>query len=102
MSPSIAEEVIHPAYQAPSHVGYIHLILDSHFSSLKNPVTLKHSSGDITWGNGKNWVLFAGPDIIEDEGLVKETGAEIKVPLFIDEGEMINVDTRTGEYMSRA
>ena len=31
-----------------------------------------------------------------------ETGAEIKVPLFIDEGEMINIDTRTGEYMSRA
>jgi elongation factor P len=31
-----------------------------------------------------------------------ETGAEIKVPLFIDEGDMINVDTRTGEYMSRA
>ena len=31
-----------------------------------------------------------------------ETGAEIKVPLFIDQGEMINVDTRTGEYMSRA
>lgn len=31
-----------------------------------------------------------------------ETGAEIKVPLFIDEGEIINVDTRTGEYMSRA
>ena len=31
-----------------------------------------------------------------------ETGAEIKVPLFIDEGEMINVDTRTGEYLSRA
>ena len=33
---------------------------------------------------------------------VLETGAEIKVPLFIDEGEMINVDTRTGEYSSRA
>ncbi|MBQ6020136.1 MAG: elongation factor P [Clostridia bacterium] len=31
-----------------------------------------------------------------------ETGAEIRVPLFIDEGEMIQVDTRTGEYMSRA
>ena len=31
-----------------------------------------------------------------------ETGAEIKVPLFIDEGEIIQVDTRTGEYMSRA
>ena len=31
-----------------------------------------------------------------------ETGAEIKVPLFINEGEKIQVDTRTGEYMSRA
>ena len=31
-----------------------------------------------------------------------ETGAEIKVPLFIDEGESINIDTRTGEYLSRA
>ncbi len=33
---------------------------------------------------------------------ILETGAEIKVPLFIDEGEKIQVDTRTGEYMSRA
>ena len=31
-----------------------------------------------------------------------ETGAEIRVPLFIDEGEMIRVDTRTGEYLERA
>lgn len=31
-----------------------------------------------------------------------ETGVEIKVPLFINEGELIQVDTRTGEYMSRA
>ena len=31
-----------------------------------------------------------------------ETGAVIKVPLFIDEGEMIKIDTRTGEYLSRA
>ena len=31
-----------------------------------------------------------------------ETGAEIKVPLFIAEGEMIRIDTRTGEYMERA
>ena len=31
-----------------------------------------------------------------------ETGAEIKVPIFINEGEMIRVHTRTGEYMERA
>ena len=31
-----------------------------------------------------------------------ETGAEIRVPIFINEGEKIRVDTRTGEYMERA
>lgn len=31
-----------------------------------------------------------------------ETGAVVKVPLFISEGEVLRVDTRTGEYVSRA
>nr|CRH04683.1 Elongation factor P [Candidatus Magnetococcus massalia] len=31
-----------------------------------------------------------------------ETGAEIKVPLFVNEGERVKVDTRKGEYMERA
>ena len=31
-----------------------------------------------------------------------ETGAEIKVPLFIEIGDILKVDTRTGEYVSRA
>jgi len=31
-----------------------------------------------------------------------ETGAVVKVPLFVDQGELIKVDTRTGEYVSRA
>jgi len=31
-----------------------------------------------------------------------ETGAIINVPIFINEGEKIKVDTRTGEYMARA
>ena len=33
---------------------------------------------------------------------ILETGAEIKVPLFIEQGELIRIDTRTGEYMERA
>lgn len=33
---------------------------------------------------------------------IVETGAEIRVPLFIDEGEKIKIDTRTGEYIERA
>ena len=31
-----------------------------------------------------------------------ETGAIVKVPLFIDKGELLKIDTRTGEYVSRA
>jgi elongation factor P len=30
-----------------------------------------------------------------------ETGAVVRVPLFIEEGETIKVDTRSGEYVSR-
>ena len=31
-----------------------------------------------------------------------ETGAVVKVPLFINEGDVLKIDTRTGEYLSRA
>ena len=31
-----------------------------------------------------------------------ETGAVIKVPIFINEGEILRIDTRTGEYLERA
>jgi elongation factor P len=32
---------------------------------------------------------------------VTNTGAKIQVPIFIEQGEMVKVDTRTGEYVSR-
>ena len=31
-----------------------------------------------------------------------ETGATVRVPLFIQEGELLKIDTRTGEYVARA
>jgi elongation factor P len=31
-----------------------------------------------------------------------ETGVKVEVPLFVDEGDRVRVDTRTGEYVSRA
>ncbi|MBA13480.1 MAG: elongation factor P [SAR202 cluster bacterium] len=31
-----------------------------------------------------------------------ETGLQISVPLFVNEGDIVKVDTRTGEYLSRA
>lgn len=32
---------------------------------------------------------------------IVETGAKVQVPIFVEEGEVIKVDTRTGEYVSR-
>ena len=32
---------------------------------------------------------------------VLETGTKLQVPMFVEEGELIRVDTRTGEYMER-
>ena len=32
---------------------------------------------------------------------ITETGAKIQVPIFIDVDEVVKVDTRTGEYVSR-
>jgi elongation factor P len=43
--------------------------------------------GDTSGGGGKPATL--------------ETGAVVRVPLFVNQGEMIRVDTRTGEYVSR-
>lgn len=52
----------------------------SEFKPLSRPVSLTLSSSEkpIVWGDLTNFVLFAGPDIIEDEGMVLETGAEIQ------------------------
>ena len=44
--------------------------------------------GDTSGGGGKPAIL--------------ETGAVVRVPLFVQSGELIKVDTRKGEYVSRA
>ncbi len=52
--------------------------MNTGFGALPHVVTLKTPHETITWGDGKNFVLFAGPDIIEDHGMVMETGKEIQ------------------------
>ncbi len=74
-------------------------------------VTMKFLSGTAFSVEPENFVNLK---IIECEPGVKgntatnvmknavvETGASIKVPMFIEEGEIVRIDTRTGEYMSR-
>ncbi len=52
--------------------------MKTEFTPLANTVSLNTPYKNIIWGDTKNFVLFAGPDIIEDEGMVIETGLEIK------------------------
>lgn len=48
------------------------------FQPLEKTVSFTAGGQTYTWGDSKNFVLFAGPDIIEDEGMVRETGVEIQ------------------------
>lgn len=57
------------------------------FVNLKVTETDPGVRGDTSGGGGKPATL--------------ETGAVVRVPLFVPEGEVIRVDTRTGEYVSR-
>lgn len=45
---------------------------------LKKPVVLEAQGQKITWGKADTFNLFAGPDIVEDEGLVLEVAMELK------------------------
>jgi elongation factor P len=36
------------------------------------------------------------------KGATVETGAAVRVPFFINQGDIIKIDTRTGEYLERA
>jgi 2-dehydro-3-deoxyphosphooctonate aldolase (KDO 8-P synthase) len=48
------------------------------FAPLNKTVSMEVNKKTFTWGDGKRWVLFAGPDIVEDEGLVLEVANEMK------------------------
>ncbi|MCD8041291.1 MAG: elongation factor P [Clostridia bacterium] len=74
-------------------------------------VTVKFLSGDAFSVEPENFVnlkiISCEPGVKGNtatnvmKNAVVETGASIKVPMFIEEGEVVRIDTRTGEYMSR-
>ena len=53
-------------------------------------------------------VTYAEPAVKGDtrtgatKGVTVETGIEVQVPLFVEQGDRIKVDTRTGDYLARA
>ena len=70
-----------------SYKGNVFTVEAPNFVELTVTETEPGFKGDTATGGTKPAVL--------------ETGYKINVPLFINEGEKIRVDTRTGEYMSR-
>jgi elongation factor P len=62
-------------------------VIAPNFVVLKIVETDPGVRGDTSGGGGKPAKL--------------ESGAVVRVPLFVQEGELIKVDTRTGEYVSR-
>lgn len=74
--------------------------------------TVKFYKGNVFMVEAPNFVVL---EVVESEPSVKgntatnatkkvkvETGAEFQVPMFVNEGDKIKIDTRTGEYLSRA
>lgn len=70
-----------------SHNGSVFAIEPPLFVELQITETEPGFKGDTATGATK-------PAIVE-------TGAQVMVPLFVDQGEVIKIDTRTGEYLSR-
>ena len=71
-----------------SYKGSVFTVEVPNFVELEVTETEPGVKGDTATNVTKNAVL--------------ETGAQIKVPLFINEGEKIQIDTRTGEYLGRS
>ena len=65
--------------------------------------TLLHKLAD----RGVNYIDTARGYTVSEEylGATKpatvETGAQVQVPLFVNQGDKLKIDTRTGEYLSR-
>ena len=76
-----------------------------------DPVTVKFYKGSAFSVECENFVTLrvtqADPSVKGNTATnatkeaVLETGTRIQVPMFVEEGELIRVDTRTGEYMER-
>lgn len=71
-----------------SHNGNVFAVEPPLFVELEITDTEPGFKGDTATGASKPAVV--------------ETGATVYVPLFVEQGEKIKIDTRTGEYLSRA
>jgi len=71
------------------------LYLDGNYTGIELPANVALKIVETVPGVKGDTVT----NVMKEAGL--ETGATIKVPLFIKEGDIVLVDTRTGEYVER-
>ena len=55
-------------------------------------MTIKETAPGVRGDTASGRVLKPG---------ITETGGKVQIPIFIEEGTKIKIDTRTGEYVSR-
>ena len=80
-----------------SHNGSVFAIEPPLFVELEITETEPGFKGDTATGATKPAVVETGAT----KPAVVETGATVYVPLFVEMGDKIKIDTRTGEYLSR-
>lgn len=73
------------------------LYIDSEFSDLQLPASVELDIAETEPGIKGDTVSGGG-----NKPATLETGKTIQVPLFLNAGDTVKIDTRSGEYMSRA
>jgi elongation factor P len=73
------------------------LFIDDHPSDLQLPSAVELEVAQTAPGLRGDSVSSAGT-----KPATLQTGAEIQVPLFVEQGQRVRVDTRSGEYVARA
>ena len=69
---------------------------DGNVFAIEPPISVELEVTDTEPGIKRNTATGA------TKPAIVETGAKIMVPLFVNQGDKIKIDTRTGEYTSRA
>lgn len=98
------EQLAVPETSLADSLGYVlpnsevdALYIDGEFSDIQLPASVELAISDTEPGVKGDTVSGGG-----NKPATLETGITVQVPLFIEPGERIKVDTRSGEYMARA
>lgn len=114
-------------YLYSDELGYHFMNLSDYGQIVLTPEDVGEASGYMVEGSTVTLAMFEGtpigvemPAAVELEvsyaepavkgdtrtgatkGVTVETGIEVQVPLFVEQGDRIKVDTRSGEYLTRA